>query len=199
MLAAGRRFPHNVRVRGRTLRFRGTDRMSNADADERERQTRKRRIDPKLKARGWTVVAADKPRMSTPEAITEYETDRGPADYALRVDDRILGVVEAKRLTVGPQNSLTQAERYSRGVTDSPFNFDGFRVPFLYSTNGEVIWFHDVRHPMNRSRRIADFHTPQALREMLERDFEAECRWLAAAPNNAAQAGRPSASAIWMA
>lgn len=152
--------------------------------DEREWQTRKQRIDPRLEARGWSVVSADKPRTSTSEAITEYPTDHGPADYALRLDDRVLGVVEAKRLTIGPQNSLTQAERYSRGVADSPFNFDGFRVPFLYSTNGEVIWFHDVRHPLNRSRRIADFHTPQALREMLDRDFEAECRWLTETPND---------------
>ncbi len=45
-----------------------------------------------------------------------------------------------------------------------PFNFDGMHCPFLYSTNGEVFWSHDVRHPMNRSRRIAGFHTPAALR-----------------------------------
>ncbi len=77
----------------------------------------------------------------------------------------------------------TQAERYSRGMTDSPFNFGGFRVPFLYSTNGEVIWFHDVRHPLNRSRRIATFHTPAALQEMLTRDFDAACSWFAATPN----------------
>ena len=75
-----------------------------------------------------------------------------------------LGIVEAKKLTLGPQNVLIQAERYARGVNDSPFDFGGFRVPFLYSTNGEVIWFHDVRHPLNRSRRIAAFHTPAPYR-----------------------------------
>jgi type I restriction enzyme R subunit len=47
-------------------------------------------------------------------------------------------VVEAKKVTLGPQNVLIQAERYARGVKDSPFNFAGFHVPFLYSTNGEV-------------------------------------------------------------
>jgi type I restriction enzyme R subunit len=52
---------------------------------------------------------------------------------------------------------LTQAERYARGLADSPFNFGGFRVPFLYSTNGEAVWFHDARHPLNRSRRVATF------------------------------------------
>jgi len=38
----------------------------------------------------------------------------------------------------------------------------------IYSTNGEVIWFHDVRHPLNRSRRVTSFHAPAALEEMLE-------------------------------
>jgi len=156
--------------------------MSSTGAEEREWQTRRRRIDGRLEGRDWSVVPAGSPRRLTPEAITEYETDHGPADYALSVDGRILGVVEAKRLTIGPQNALTQAERYSRSVSGSPFNFDGCRVPFLYSTNGEVIWFHDVRHPLNRSRRVEDFHTPNALREMLDRDLDAECQWLSDHP-----------------
>jgi type I restriction enzyme R subunit len=91
-------------------------------------------------------------------------------------------VVEAKKVTLGPQNVLIQAERYARGVTGSPFDFAGFHVPFLYSTNGEVLWFHDVRHPLNQSRRIAVFHTPAALQELLARDFDAACAWFAATP-----------------
>ena len=111
-------------------------------------------------------------------AIEEYETENGPADYVLCVDGRIVAVVEAKKLTLGPQNVLTQAERYSRGVAASKLNFDGFRVPFLYSTNGAVIWFHDVRHKLSRSRPIAKFHSPTALREMLGRDTDAAVNWL---------------------
>jgi len=95
-----------------------------------------------------------------------------------------MGVVEAKKVTLGPQNVLTQAERYSRGVENGAFDFDGFRAPFLYSTNGEVIWYHDVRHPLNRSRQVAAFHTPSALKEQLGRDFEGACDALAATPNN---------------
>lgn len=45
----------------------------------------------------------------------------------------------------------------------------GCGTPFLYSTNGEIIWFHDVHYQASRSRQIADFHTPAALREMLAR------------------------------
>ena len=117
-------------------------------------------------------------------AIEEYPTESGPADYALCADGRILGIVEAKKLTLGPQNVLSQAERYSRGIAESPFNFNGFRVPFLYSTNGEVIWHHDIRHQLNRSRQIAGFHTPDALREFLGRDVEAACDKVILTPNN---------------
>jgi type I restriction enzyme, R subunit len=154
---------------------------------ETERLTRKTRIDPKLVSAGWRVASSDSAGgldQYQQCAIEEFETDAGPADYALCVDRVLLGIVEAKRLTLGPQNVLTQAQRYSRGVTNNPLYYDGFHVPFLYSTNGEVIWFHDVRHQLNRSRTIARFHTPAALREMFDRDFEASCRWLEDNPNN---------------
>jgi len=81
------------------------------------------------------------------------------------------------------RTSFTQAERYARGLRESPYNFDGRRAPFLYSTNGEIVWFHDVRGPLSRSRRIAGFHTPQALREMLDRDADAALERLLATPN----------------
>jgi len=63
-------------------------------------------------------------------------------------------------------------------------NFRSYRVPFLYSTNGEVIWHHDVRHELNRSRQIAQFHTPDALAEFLKRDLEAACDMVFTTPNN---------------
>lgn len=152
-----------------------------------ERVTRKRLIDPKLKAAGWRIVPFNpiKPLAACNNcAVEEFPTSNGPADYALCVDGKIVGVVEAKKLTLGPQNVLTQAERYSRGLDPSSFNFDGFRVPFLYSTNGERIWHHDVRAPLNRSHVVSGFHTPQALSEMLGRDFVGACARLDATPND---------------
>jgi type I restriction enzyme R subunit len=139
-----------------------------------------------LKAQGWTITPFDPatpPANFTAHALTEYNTANGPADYALFVAGQPLGIVEAKKITLGPQNVLSQAERYSRGGADSPFDFSGFRVPFLYSTNGEILWFHDIRHELNRSRRIATFHKPAALQEMLARDLDASCSWFAATPN----------------
>ena len=153
---------------------------------ESEKQTRKRRIDKALAEVGWTIQAYEENRSLDQYdrcAIEEFPTANGPADYALCVGGRIIGVVEAKKLTIGPQNVLTQAERYSRGVDNSPFDFNGFRVPFLYSTNGEVIWHHDIRHTRSRSRRVSLFHTPSALEERLALDSEHAAEKLRALPN----------------
>jgi type I restriction enzyme, R subunit len=154
---------------------------------ESEKETRWKRVDPLLKAAGWTLVnfkeGLDFTKL-THHAIREFPTSNGPADYVLVVDGQILGIVEAKKVTLGPQNVLTQAERYSKGAVDGPVNVRGYRVPSLYSTNGEVIWFHDVRHKLNRSRPIARFHQPAALAEMFVRDFEDECRRLREVPND---------------
>ncbi len=150
--------------------------------DEREWKTRKLRIDPRLDAIGWRV--GEGASSALPNRTEEHETQNGPADYVLWQSGNIVAVVEAKKLTVGPQNVLTQAGRYARGLGGTLFNFGGLRAPFLYSTNGEVTWFHDVRHPLNRSRRVAQFHTPNALAELLGRDFDADCEKLVNIPHD---------------
>ena len=143
---------------------------------ESERQTRRDRIDPKLTVSGWDVVPVETPALLTGSglAVEEYETTNGPADYGLFDGGRCVGVVEAKKLTVGPQEVLTQAQRYSKGIDQTPRWQGEFGVPFLYSTNGERIMFSDVRNPLNRSRDVSHFHTPEALVEMLGRDLDVE-------------------------
>lgn len=160
--------------------------MTSVRPRDSEWLTRKRLIDPKLKAAGWQVIRfSDGKSLSAYDrcAIEEFPTDSGPADYALCVCGKLLGIVEAKKLTLGPQNVLTQAERYSQGATSNPLNYRGYRVPFLYSTNGEIIWHHDIRHQLNRSHTISRFHTPDALAERLERDFDEGCQRLIQTPN----------------
>lgn len=160
--------------------------MTADPSSESERRTRKSRIDPRLKAWGWEITPFNPSRPLSGyrhHAIEEFPTANGPADYGLVVNGNLLGVVEAKKVTLGPQNVLTQAERYSKGAPAGSFNFDGYHVPFLYSTNGEVLWFQDVRNKLSRSRRIAGFHTPAALREMIGHDFDAECEWFPQNPN----------------
>ncbi|MFN8159957.1 MAG: DEAD/DEAH box helicase family protein [Solirubrobacterales bacterium] len=144
---------------------------------ESEQTTRKQRIDPKLEAAGWAVAQSRKMTLGQalwPSALPEFPTLDGPADYALCVAQQVRAVVEAKKLSVGPQGVLTQAERYSRGIQQQPRWQGEYGVPFLYSSNGEQIRFHDVRREHNRSRWVSGFHSPLALQEMLERDFDAE-------------------------
>lgn len=156
---------------------------------ESEKATRKRRIDPRLERVGWSVVPCRPSMLSAPPneaAVEEWPTTDGPADYALCASGAVHGVVEAKKLTIGPQGVLTQAQRYSKGITQVPKYQGEFGVPFLYSTNGEQIWFHDVRHELNHSRQVAAFHTPVALRELLERDTDVEIAALLELPQSPA-------------
>jgi type I restriction enzyme R subunit len=144
-----------------------------------EKATRKQRIDAALLESGWDpILPAGAARQRGLAALEEYPTDNGPADYALFYREQPLAIVEAKKLTTGPQNVLLQAQRYSRGFIGSPFDFNGFRVPFVYSTNGEIIWFQDLRRPDSRSRQVQKFHTPEALSEMLNRDTAGAHAWL---------------------
>jgi type I restriction enzyme R subunit len=70
---------------------------------ELEAQTRKQRIDPRLKAAEWSIARfdADAPLSSYHRtAVKEYETKNGPADYALCDKGQVRGVVEAKKVTL---------------------------------------------------------------------------------------------------
>src|SRR5262245_29043740 len=104
---------------------------------ESERHTRRTRIDPKLATHGWKVVPfapGTDIRKYDRHAVAEFPTQNGPADYALVVSGRVLGIVEAKKVSLGPQNVLVQAERYAKGVDDGPIDTRGYRVPFLFAT-----------------------------------------------------------------
>jgi len=142
--------------------------------EELEWKTRQERINKKLSSAtpAWKIIKY-KDGLNTSQldchAVTEYMTANGPADYALFVKGRLLGIIEAKKVSIGPQNVLEQAKRYSRGAFDGPGNWNGYRVPFLYSTNGEVIWFIDVRNEKNISQQISTFHTAPALEEFFSK------------------------------
>jgi type I restriction enzyme R subunit len=161
--------------------------MSAHSPTESERKTRKIRIDPALRNAGWEIVPYRSGRALdnyTHHAVEEFPTTHGPAVYGRVVDGQLVGVVEAKKVALAPQNVLTQAERYAKGIRHPLGGSHGYGVPFLYSTNGEVHWFRDVRHKLDRARRIPGFHSPDALREMASRDLELECEWFAQNANH---------------
>src|SRR3989304_5929560 len=101
---------------------------------ESEKTTRKKRIDKQLQAADWIILPySDGLNLLnlTNHAIEEFPTNNGPADYALVVNGKILGVVEAKKLEVGAQNVLEQAKRYSQGAENSIGEWNHFHIPFL--------------------------------------------------------------------
>ncbi len=125
---------------------------------ESEKATRHARIDPRLASAGWAVTPFDSSMVGaipSGKAVEEWPTEVGPADYVLCDEHAVRGIVEAKKLTVGAQGILPQAERYARAIRIDQVWCGEFGVPFLYSTNGDETWFHDVRHPQNRSARLA--------------------------------------------
>lgn len=143
--------------------------------NEPEWKTRKERIDKKLKALNppWSIIKySDQIKTEALDrcAVEEYPTANGPADYVLFVKGKLLGIIEAKKVTVDPYNVLEQAKRYAKGAFNGPGNWNGYRVPFLYASNGEKIWFLDVRSEMNTARQLPHFHTPEALEEFLSDD-----------------------------
>ncbi len=148
-----------------------------------EQATRKKWIDDKLKKAGWDKIIPYKEGMDTSTlhkvAVTEYMTTTGPADYALFANGKLIAFVEAKKISLGPQNVLQQAHRYVKGAQQQ-----GLTVPFIYSTNGEVIWYEDLRITPSRSRQVQEFHTPKALIEYLTSDTQSNARWFTANPPN---------------
>ncbi len=148
---------------------------------ESERITRKFRIDKQLVDAGWFITpykeGIDISALSN-HAIEEFPTATGPADYALVVNGMLLGIVEAKRLDVGAENVLEQAKRYSRGANNTIGEWSGYHVPFLYSSNGELIYHLDVRNANELSRQIYCFHTPQALEVKFRVSQDSSIQWL---------------------
>ncbi|MEK7675801.1 MAG: type I restriction endonuclease [Verrucomicrobiota bacterium] len=155
--------------------------------NETEWLTRKKRIDTKLRSLNpaWQIVpyreGLDFSQL-TCHAVTEIPTENGPADYGLFVNGIFLGITEAKKVTVNPQNVLEQAKRYCLGAFNGPGNWNGYRVPFLYATNGEIIWFLDARGAKPVSRQIANFRTGPALEAMFAFNPKPAYDWLLETP-----------------
>ena len=138
------------------------------ECDISEAKTRKLFIDKALIKTGWGPVIPFRVGIRcTQGSVEEYSTKNGPADYILFFKGTPLACVEGKKVRIGPQNVLQQAKRYARGFEGGPHSFGDYHLPFAYSTNGKIFWFQDLRDPLNLSREVAEFHTPQALMDML--------------------------------
>ncbi len=127
-------------------------------------------IDDLLKASGWCVQDNKKfdPNDGLGQAVREYQTDVGPADYVLFIDRKAVGVIEAKREEVA--QNITDVETQTEGYAGAKLKWvsNNEPLPFLYESTGAITRFTDGRDPKPRSREVFTFHRPETLQEWLE-------------------------------
>jgi type I restriction enzyme, R subunit len=155
-------------------------------------------IDEKLRQAGWgadsrtrTHAAGCRPQKGVNQAIAEWPTSNGPADYVLFIGLMPVAVVEAKRKHKDIAGKVPQAERYAHGFaveddmtapTGGPWSHKNqtWFVPFCFATNGRPfirqlqqksgIWWRDCRHYTNHARPLESWYTPEGLLGLLAHD-----------------------------
>lgn len=157
-----------------------------------EAETRKL-IDAQLVSAGWEADTDNlryskgvRPEKGRNIAIAEWPTATGPADYALFVGLKFIGVIEAKKKSKDVVSDMVQAKRYSRTIQPKGNEeFVGgpwgeYRVPFMFATNGRPylqqletksgVWFLDGRKNTNHPRPLHAWYSPSGLLELLKQD-----------------------------
>ena len=126
-------------------------------------------IDALLTQAGWVVQSARKIDLNagSGQAVREYQTDVGPADYVLFVGKKAVGVIEAKREEEGQR--LTAHEAQTEGYAAAKLKWVNNQQPlsFLFESTGIITRFTDGRDPKPRSREVFNFHRPETLKEWL--------------------------------
>ncbi|MBR4401668.1 MAG: DEAD/DEAH box helicase family protein [Synergistes sp.] len=133
--------------------------------EERARQL----IDARLEKSGWIIqdFRSVNPVASLGVAVREYPTDTGPVDYALFVEGKPVGVIEAKKDELG--ENITAVEGQSERYANSTFKYikNDHKIRFAYEATGQITRFTDYNDIKYRSRRIFSFHRPETLRALL--------------------------------
>lgn len=126
-------------------------------------------IDAQLLASGWTIQNKNKVNLAagTGIAVREYQTDIGPADYVLFVQQQPVGIIEAKRAEEGVH--LTMHEDQTAGYAAAKLKYlNNNPLFFGYESTGDITRFTDFRDPKPRSRPIFSFHRPETFAEWLK-------------------------------
>jgi type I restriction enzyme R subunit len=101
------------------------------------------------------------------QAVREYQTDVGPADYVLFVNRQAVGVIEAKREEAG--HKITVVEEQTTGYATANLKWVNNKEPlrFLFQSTGVITRFTDQNDPTPRSREIFSFPRPETVQEWL--------------------------------
>ena len=145
--------------------------MSGTDINQTPEQKARDQIDSHLVEAGWVVQNKNAIDFSAGVgiAIREYQTDVGPADYALYVQKQAIGIIEAKPETWG--HKITTVEEQSEGYANATLKWVDNKepLPFVYEGTGVITRFTNGRDPKPRSREVFTFHRPETLAEWLSK------------------------------
>lgn len=128
------------------------------------------RIDEMLIDAEWLVQSKNKVDLFANKgvAVREYQTDVGPADYVLFIDQKPVGIIEAKREDEG--HRLTTVEEQSKGYAESKLKYlNNDPLPFVYESTGTITRFTDYRDPKPRGRNVFSFYKPATIAERLKK------------------------------
>jgi type I restriction enzyme R subunit len=166
-------------------------------------------IDERLCRVGWEAnsetlryAKGARPQKGRNLAIAEWPTRfngrDGFADYALFAGLQLVGVVEAKARHIDISSVIdSQCREYGQGIRaeDGDYvigDWDGYKVPFLFATNGRPylkqletksgVWFRDARDAANIPKALQDWIGPRGLLDRLDKDIAAASAALAQAP-----------------
>ena len=126
-------------------------------------------IDEKLEQSGWIIQDMRQLNLtaSCGIAVCEFPTSTGPVDYALFIEGRPVGVVEAKKSEAG--ENITVVEGQSARYANSTFKWvqQEYRIRFAYEATDKLARFTDYDDIKYRSRSVFSFHRPETLKALI--------------------------------
>ena len=95
-------------------------------------------INKRLTDAGWVIQDMKRVNLTAAlgVAVREFPTSSGPVDYALFVDQKPVGIIEAKRDEEG--QDITAVESQASRYTHSTFKYldAGYEIRFVYEATG---------------------------------------------------------------
>ena len=127
--------------------------------------TTRLQIDQKLEQAGWIIQDMKQLNLGAAVgvAVREYPTNTGPADYVLFVNREAVGVIEAKRDSVGENLTVVEEQTHRYATSNLKWRKDNTPLRFLFEATGQIIRFTDGADPHPRSREIFHFFKPETL------------------------------------
>ena len=126
-------------------------------------------IDEKLEQSGWTIQDMRQLNLtaSLGVAVREFPTSTGPVDYALFIEGKPVGVVEAKKSEAG--ENITVVEGQSARYAGSTFKWvqQEYKIRFAYEATDKLVRFTDYDDIKYRSRSVFSFHRPETLKTLI--------------------------------